>query len=644
MPFPRLGVTAFVVIAAVFGCTEGTGPGSLGQLRLRPVFSPGEEPTTLGVSLSEIRIVLRRSDGAVVADTSVPYVVGETTSWLIDLDDPPDSVGINADLGQGAAIMYAGAGHVALPAGIGSSSTEHDLLVRYLIGPAFSVDVSPDSARLHSSGETQQFTAVARDPGGAPLSGFFFAWSSSRPDVATVNAAGVVTAVAPGRAEITAAVGGVTGTATAIVGHAPARIVVSPDSSVISLGGTQHFRAVVLSAAGDTITGMVTSWSSTSVDVATVSDSGLVTAVAVGRTLIIARLGALADSAPVVVIDGNAATIIVTPPQATVTAVGATQQFTAVALNAQGAVIPGVTFQWSSSLTGVAMVNGTGLATATGAGTSVITASANGVTGSATLVVSLGAVRVVVVPPVVTLHALGATRQFVALAFDASGRQVPGVQFTWASSNPAVASIDGSGVATAQGPGNVTIVASAGPLRGDASLVVRQTVHSIVVNPPSAQLARGDNTTFTATAFDENGHVIPGTVFGWSTTNPVVATVDGTGTVTGVGGGSTLVRATAGGLTGASTLSVVVVGSVEILGEAEQHVTVGSTRQFVAVVRDTAGAVLSGVAVSWSVLDPSLASITNTGLVTGLATGGTWVRATAGGVFGEVELIVRPTQ
>jgi hypothetical protein len=104
------------------------------------------------------------------------------------------------------------------------------------------------------------------------------------------------------------------------------------------------------------------------------------------------------------------------------------------------------------------------------------------------------------------------------------------------------------------------------------------------------------------------------------------------------------VRATAGGLTGASTLSVVVVGSVEILGEAEQHVTVGSTRQFVAVVRDTAGAVLSGVAVSWSVLDPSLASITNTGLVTGLATGGTWVRATAGGVFGEVELIVRPTQ
>jgi len=50
------------------------------------------------------------------------------------------------------------------------------------------------------------------------------------------------------------------------------------------------------------------------------------------------------------------------------------------------------------------------------------------------------------------------------------------------------------------------------------------------------------------------------------------------------------------------------------------------------------------VAVSWSVLDPSLASITNTGLVTGLATGGTWVRATAGGVFGEVELIVRPTQ
>ncbi len=154
-------------------------------------------------------------------------------------------------------------------------------------------------------------------------------------------------------------------------------------------------------------------------------------------------------------------------------------------------------------------------------------------------------------------------------------------------------------------------------------------------------MVTGDSTAYTAVAHDANGHVIPGTVFNWATANPSIATVSATGVVTGVTGGSTIVQASAGGSAGSATVSVVVVGSIEISGSVERHVKVGATIQFVAVVRDPAGNVLTGVQVTWSVTKPAIASIDAlTGLATGLAPGLTLVRATIGGLFDQVELFV----
>lgn len=74
--------------------------------------------------------------------------------------------------------------------------------------------------------------------------------------------------------------------------------------------------------------------------------------------------------------------IAVTPTGASI-APGGTQQFTAVARDANGATIGGVSFTWSSSDNGVATINGSGLATGVAAGTTNITASAKGVTSNA---------------------------------------------------------------------------------------------------------------------------------------------------------------------------------------------------------------------------------------------------------------------
>ncbi|MGK0619500.1 SBBP repeat-containing protein [Meiothermus cerbereus] len=83
-----------------------------------------------------------------------------------------------------------------------------------------SIEVTPATASKQV-GQTQQFTAVAKDASGNPISGVTFSWSSSNTSVATVDNDGLATAVAQGTATITASAGGKSGTATLTVTPIP---------------------------------------------------------------------------------------------------------------------------------------------------------------------------------------------------------------------------------------------------------------------------------------------------------------------------------------------------------------------------------------------------------------------------------------
>ena len=82
-----------------------------------------------------------------------------------------------------------------------------------------SVSVTPATASV-ALGAQQQLTAVAQDQNGIAMSGKSFTWSSSDEGIATVDAAGLVTAVNGGTATITATTEGVSGT-TAITVSTP---------------------------------------------------------------------------------------------------------------------------------------------------------------------------------------------------------------------------------------------------------------------------------------------------------------------------------------------------------------------------------------------------------------------------------------
>ena len=77
----------------------------------------------------------------------------------------------------------------------------------------------------------------------------------------------------------------------------------------------------------------------------------------------------------------------------------------------------------------------------------------------------------------------GGTQQFSALAIDQHGLAMSGIAFTWASSDPSVASVDTNGLATGIATGTVQITASA---QSAVSNAVSLTVTAAPCNCPIA--------------------------------------------------------------------------------------------------------------------------------------------------------------
>ena len=84
-----------------------------------------------------------------------------------------------------------------------------------------------------------------------------------------------------------------------------------------------------------------------------------------------------------------------------------------------------------------------------------------------------------------------------------------------------------------------------------------------------------------------------------------------------------------------------IVGSVSI-APRDSSLTIGDVRQFNATVRDIHGAVISGASVSWTSRQPSVATISASGLATGVGTGVTTIVAMSGGVSDSTSLTVGP--
>ncbi|MFL5562655.1 MAG: DNA/RNA non-specific endonuclease [Gemmatimonadaceae bacterium] len=260
---------------------------------------------------------------------------------------------------------------------------------------ALTIDPSPATSFV---GGPLTFTASATQ-GGVPTTLSSVAWTSSKPDVATIDGStGVATPVALGTTTIAAAVtsagGSGSASTTLTITGAPQHVTISPKTWTLKSGLTKAFTASAVDALGNAVATSY-AWSSADPSIAVVDANG----VATGRTSGTAQIIAAAPNGP-----ADTATITVTAGSVSISSrtdvlpVGfQTQLFVnSGSADSKGAIVTGDSVVWSSSNPAIVSVNpATGVITATGPGTATIraTAKSDGISaGSAAIVTEVEAV------------------------------------------------------------------------------------------------------------------------------------------------------------------------------------------------------------------------------------------------------------
>jgi uncharacterized protein YjdB len=237
-----------------------------------------------------------------------------------------------------------------------------------------------------------------------------------------------------------------------------------------SVGETTQFKATGTYANKTTedITAKVT-WQSSATSIATMGNTrGLATAVASGKTTIMASMAGVTGTAVLSVGIPHLVSISITPSTQTLSAVGETTQFKAIGTYSPQAT-EDITTQakWQSSDTSVATMGNTpGLATAVSGGKTTVMASTDGVIGSAALTVKADAAggsltSLTVIPASQIVHTVGETTQFIAIGTFNGTPTTQDVtdQVTWQSSDVQIGTIDSSGLAVGLSAGTTTITA-----------------------------------------------------------------------------------------------------------------------------------------------------------------------------------------
>lgn len=283
-------------------------------------------------------------------------------------------------------------------------------------------------------------------------------WKSDKPEIATVDANGKVTAVKVGEATITVTTedGGKTATCKVTVNEtsvAVTGVTLNKTALTLNIGANETLSATV--APADATNQKVT-WKSDKPEIATVDANGKVTGVKAGEATITVTTedGGKTATCKVTVKPNLVSEITLA---ALAIYVGESKAVTAT-VKPDDATNKALT--WTSSDETVATVDATGKVTGKKIGTATITATAqdgSGVSGSCTVTV-LSAVKTVTVTP--ANLTLGKNKSYtLTVTVDAQPGTDTGV--TWTSSDTTIATVDATGKVTATDKvGTVTITAT----------------------------------------------------------------------------------------------------------------------------------------------------------------------------------------
>jgi uncharacterized protein YjdB len=479
---------------------------------------------------------------------------------------------------------------------------------------ACSVTIAPTNISVPVNGR-QQTTGTAFDCKGNSIKDKKISYSTANAAIATVAQDGSVIGISVGQTSVTATAN--KGSATAQVTVTPevvSTVSINPPSITLRVTNSRTFQAVLRNAGGTIITKPV-QWSSGNTGVATVSQTGVVTAVRPGQVQIVAEVDQVLGASTVTVTEIPITACSLSPATQKVTVNGQVQP-TLTIRDSTGAILEksGRAITWQSDNEVVATVNATGLVTTRRAGTAKITAlsSENPAVSCATSVEAVDARvdKVVILQPNLTLR-LGLPRGMGVLVLDSAGNQITGRQVFWTSVNPTIANITPAGVVTGTALGAARIAVRVDAAVDTSSvLVTKIPVASVRLFPLQLNLEQGTSQQLVPTVTDSVGTVVTDRPIEWLSSDPTKARVSTTGVVTTLNVGTVNIDAVSENAVGRSTVNILLVPVDTILAPTTFTIIRGNTLGFTITVFDRNGVEVRGRPISLVSSRPDIAQVT----------------------------------
>ena len=524
----------------------------------------------------------------------------------------------------------------------GSPSTTNNIpqLTRLTVAPPTS-DIA--------LGQTVQVTATgiltdgsSRDETGTAI------WTSSKPDVASINSSGLVTSYSLGTTMLTASTGALTAESTLIVSQAEiVSIAVDPSVLSLALGTTTQLKATGLYTDGSTrnVTPSV-AWTSSEPSIAVVSATGIAITKAVGVASLTAVSGSAKASSQLTVLPAALDTISVSNDRPIIP-LGATAQFKARGIYTDSTSHDLTnSVSWSSSTAAIVTIDGSGLATGKSVGTATIKAAMGSIETTGTVTVSAAQLTSILVSAPKAVMPLGTSQHL-----GAQGTYTDGTthdltnSVSWSSDSAQVLSVGPGGECVANTRGTAIISASTAGVVGKVTLTVSPAaLATITISPSNASIPLGSRVQFSAGGIYTDGstHNLTNSV-SWSSSPPGIMTIDASGIATGRTKGPATVTAALGSIAGLDTVTVAAPRLTSIaIAPANPIIPLAKSQQLTALGTFTDGTQDVISQVTWTVNDPAIVGVASTGNATGKKVGSTSVEARMNDIVGAATIVVQP--
>ena len=390
-------------------------------------------------------------------------------------------------------------------------------------------------------------------------------------------------------------------------------------------------------------------WSSSNPDIVAVDETGKVTALKEGKSII-----------TVTTVDGNkkeSISVSVVNPKVAVKSISFFKKSTDLYVNSSEKInyllepknATNQSITWSSSDSSIVSVDANGIIIGRKPGNAVVTATTNDGSKKASMIVN-------VLDSVVHVSNITLNKASISLEIGFSERIIATItpsyatnkDVTWSSSNSNVASVDADGVILGKKPGNAIVTATTNDGSKKASIevtVLEPIVHvsNIALNKSNLSLDVGESEKIVATITPNNA---TNKKITWSSSNSNVASVDVDGVILGKKKGNAIVTATTNDGSKIASLEVTVLEPIIhvskiTLNKSSLSLKVGASEKIVATITPSNA---TNREITWSSTNSSIASVDANGTIKGIAVGTATITAKTsdGGKTDKITVTVIP--